>query len=467
MKIEVPDPILAAEELGRVHFVGIGGAGLSAIARIMHQRALAVSGSDAADSTLLRALATEGIAARAGHDPAALDGVDTVIASTAVAADNPEIRRALDAGIRLWPRSAGLQSVLVGRQALAVAGTHGKTTTTSMLTLALRAAGRDVSFAIGAEVPALGTNAHHGTDEVFVVEADESDGAFLVYEPAGAIVTNIDADHLDQWGSEEAYRAAFGRFAARTRDFIVVGADEAAAVDIVRQGAADGVRVRTAGFAEGADVRGVDLRSDGAVSTVDVLVDGHAAVTLTVNVPGRHYVADALLAFAAGLEAGADPAGLAEGIAAYSGAQRRMQLIGQSRDVRVYDTYAHHPVEIAADLAAARTLAGAGRVLVVFQPHLVSRTRLFGAQMGTALSPADEVAVLDVYLAREAADPQIGRHTVLDGVEGPVVIEARTVSEAPTAVARRARAGDVIVTMGAGDVTTAAPLILEGLRGGE
>jgi UDP-N-acetylmuramate--alanine ligase len=217
MKIPVPDDILPAAELGKVHLVGIGGAGLSAIARLMHQQGVQVSGSDASDSAVVQALRAEGITVHVGHDAAHLEGVDTVVATTAAREDNPEIVAARERGVRLWPRSAGLQSVLVGRRVVAVAGTHGKTTTTAMLTVALQEAGLDPTFAIGAEVASLGTNARLGSGDVAVVEADESDGAFLVYTPDIAVVTNFDADHLDHWGSEEAYEAAFAEFARRAR----------------------------------------------------------------------------------------------------------------------------------------------------------------------------------------------------------------------------------------------------------
>lgn len=463
MRIAVPERIDPAAELGRIHFVGVGGAGLSAIARIMAQRGLSVSGSDANDSALLRHLAEEGVDARAGHDPARLTDVDTVIASTAVPEDNPEIRHALEAGLRVWPRSAGLQSVLLGRRVLAVAGTHGKTTTTSMLALALRESGRDVSFAIGAEVASLASNAHDGSDELFVVEADESDGAFLVYDPVGAVVTNVDADHLDQWGSEAAYREAFATFAGNVTEFLVVTADDDSAVALVRDGVRPGVRVRTAGFAPSADVRGRSLRVDGAKTSVDVLVDREPVGTLTLQVPGRHYVADALLAVAAGLEAGATFDRLAAGIAAYTGAQRRMQPIGEAAGVRVYDSYAHHPAEIVADLQAARSLAPQGRVIAAFQPHLASRTRVFGERMGRALGAADIVAVTDIYLAREDADPAVSRELVLRAVDGPQVLEASTLEDLPGALAAVARRGDVVVTLGAGDITTVAPLLVQRL----
>ncbi|MCG8151608.1 UDP-N-acetylmuramate--L-alanine ligase, partial [Pimelobacter simplex] len=226
MKIPVPDEILPADRLGRVHLVGIGGAGLSAIARLMHQSGVEVSGSDAHDSAVVAALRAEGIAVHVGHDAAHLDGVDTIIATTAAREDNPEIVAALERGLRLWPRSAGLQSVLVGRRVVAVGGTHGKTTTTAMLTVALQEAGLDPTFAIGAEVASLGTNARLGTGDVAVVEADESDGAFLVYTPEIAVVTNVDADHLDHWGTPEAYADAFARFVAGASAGAVVNTDD-------------------------------------------------------------------------------------------------------------------------------------------------------------------------------------------------------------------------------------------------
>lgn len=459
MKIPVPDEIPPAAELGRVHLVGIGGAGLSAIARLMHQQGVAVSGSDASDSAVVQALRVEGITVHVGHDAAHLEGVDTVVATTAAREDNPEIVAALERGLRLWPRSAGLQSVLLGRRVVAVAGTHGKTTTTAMLTVALQEAGLDPTFAIGAEVASLGTNARLGSGDVAVVEADESDGAFLVYTPDVAIVTNVDADHLDHWGSAEAYDAAFVEFARRAR---VTIADLPELADVV------------AGFLDGADVRGHDLRVEGGGTRFGVEARGAELDEVELAVPGRHYAQDALLALAAGLELGADPAALVRGLARHRGAKRRMELIGTAGEgageIRVYDSYAHHPTEIQGDLEAARSLVaeGIGRLVVCFQPHLVSRTRIFGAAMGAALGAADEVVVMDVYVAREDPDPDVTGALVASAVPLPadrVRFVPDRVGVVPTLV-EVARPGDVVLTLGAGDVTALAPQVLQALAAG-
>ena len=454
MKIPIPDQILPADRLGRVHLVGIGGAGLSGIARLMHQAGVVVSGSDANDSAVVRALRTEGITVHVGHDAAHLDGVDTVIATTAAREDNPEIVAARARGLRLWPRSAGLQSVLLGRRVVAIAGTHGKTTTTAMTTVALQEAGLDPTFAIGAEVETLGTNARLGSGPVAVVEADESDGAFLVYTPELAVITNVDADHLDHWGTEEAYEAAFTQFAAGAAVTIAERADLA---DV------------TASFADGATVRGTDLVVEGGRTRFRVEARGADLGEVALAVPGRHYAQDALYALAVGLELGADPAALVRGLARHRGAKRRMEPIGEAGGVRVYDSYAHHPSEIRGDLEAARSLvSGEQRLLVAFQPHLVSRTRIFGTAMGRELGAADEVVVLDVYVAREDPDPAVTGALVAGAVplpEGRVRFVPDRAAVVPTLV-EVARPGDLVLTLGAGDVTALAPALLTALAEG-
>ncbi|WP_183094104.1 UDP-N-acetylmuramate--L-alanine ligase [Nocardioides stalactiti] len=451
MKIPVPDEILPAGEIGHVHLVGIGGAGLSAIARLMHQSGVPVSGSDAHDSAVVQALRAEGIAVQVGHDAAHVDGADTVVATTAAREDNPEIVAATVRGLRLWPRSAGLQSVLIDRSVVAIAGTHGKTTTTAMATVALQEAGLDPTFAIGAEVETLGTNARLGSGPVAVVEADESDGAFLVYTPDIAVITNVDADHLDHWGTEAAYEAAFAEFARRAR---VTISDRPDLADV------------TAGFFDGATVRGHDLAIEGATTRFRVEARGEDLGAVELAVPGRHYAQDALYALAVGLELGADPAALVRGLARHRGAKRRMEAIGEVAGVRVYDSYAHHPSEIRGDLEAARSVAGDGRLVVCFQPHLVSRTRIFGAEMGAALGAADEVVVLDVYVAREDPDPAVTGALVADAVPLPTG-QVTFLPERDRAVAvllDRVGPGDVVLTLGAGDVTTLAPLLVAGLQ---
>jgi UDP-N-acetylmuramate--alanine ligase len=449
VNIPVPDRIAPAADLGHVHFIGIGGAGLSAIARLMHQLGIPVSGSDAQDSAVVAALRSEGITCFVGHAAVQVADADTVIASTAVRPDNPEVVEARRLGLRLWPRSAGLQSVLLGRTVVAVAGTHGKTTTTAMLTVALQEAGFDPTFAIGAEVESLGTNARLGSGDIAVVEADESDGAFLVYTPRLKIITNVDADHLDHWGSPEAYEAAFADFHRSNGSSI---AADPRFADVV------------ASFADDADVRGHDLVIEGGRTTFRVTARGHDLGTVELEVPGRHYAQDALLALAAGLELGADPAALIRGLARHRGAKRRMELLGSAAGVTVYDSYAHHPTEISGDLEAARSLAGDGRLVVVFQPHLVSRTRLFGVDMGRALSAADLVFVADLYLAREDPDPDVTSAVVADAVSGPPTRLAGPVDHVAVVVRPELRAGDLVLTLGAGDVTMVGPRLLELLR---
>ena len=403
MRVPVPDVIQPVQALGRVHFVGIGGAGLSGIARIMLARGVAVSGSDGTDSPTLAALRDLGARVHLGHDAAHVTGVDTVVVSTAVHDDNPEYVEAGRQGLTVLPRSAALASVMAGRRVVAVAGTHGKTTTTSLLTVALQAAGADPTYAIGGDLSATGVNAAEGSGDLFVAEADESDGAFLVYEPHIAVVTNVDADHLDEWGTEEAYRAAFDRFADRLPHdgVLVCGIDDPGGLELALDQRAAGRHVVT-----------VSARGDADVGP-DVL-DG-----VELWAPGDHYVIDALLAVAAGEVLGHARADLVAGVASYTGTRRRMEHKGEAGGVRVYDSYAHHPTEIVGDLQSARLLAGEGRLVVAFQPHLVSRTRIFGAAMGRALGAADEVVVLDLYLAREEPDPAVTAALVADAVPLP------------------------------------------------
>ncbi len=465
MRVPVPDELLAADQLGRVHFVGIGGAGLSGIARIMLARGIPVSGSDAKQSRAIDALEALGARCFVGHDASQLQGVDTLVVSTAVREDNPEVVEGVRRGLRLLPRSAALEAVMRGRQVVAVAGTHGKTTTTSLLTVALQHCAADPSFAIGGELNESGSNAHDGSGRIFVAEADESDGAFLVYSPYGALVTNVEADHLDNYGTEEAYHQAFTQFLDRIdrNGFLVVVVDDAGAADLAAQARAKGLSVVGVGESAAADLRAEDLRFEGATSRFVVVDRGRRLGEVALRIPGRHYVLDALAALAAGLRLGFGFDDLRRGLEAFSGTRRRMELKGAVGDIRVYDSYAHHPNEIAGDLQAARSLAGEGRVVVAFQPHLVSRTRIFGPAMGEALGAADEVVVMDVYVAREDPEPGVNGELVASHVPLPPehVHFEPSWSATPAALADRARPGDVLLTLGAGDVTLVGPEVLE------
>jgi UDP-N-acetylmuramate--alanine ligase len=465
MRIPVPDVIPAASELGRVHFVGIGGAGLSAIARIMAQQGVPVTGSDDQDTPFLPQLRELGVPLHLGYAAEHVGDADTLVVTTAAHDDNPEVLEGRARGLRILPRSAGLKSTMAGHDVVAVAGTHGKTTATSMLTMALLAADADPTYAIGGVLAATGRNADAGSSDLFVAEADESDGAFLVYRPQGALVTNVDADHLDVWGTEAAYHAAFAEFVTTMETGgagLVVCGDDAGARALLEPARAHGILAASVGEGPDNDWRVTDVDLDGGTSSFGLTRLDQVMPRVRLAVPGRHYVLDAAAALVTGLALGHRYLDLARGLGEFTGTGRRMERKGEAGGVRVYDSYAHHPAEIAGDLEAARALAGGGRLVVAFQPHLVSRTRIFGAAMGVALGAADEVVVLDVYVAREEPDPDVTGHLVADAVPlpGERVHYVPDLEDAAAELVRHARPGDLVLTLGAGSVTNVGPRVL-------
>ena len=472
MRVPVPDHIPSAEQLGRVHFVGIGGAGLSAIARIMLARGIEVSGSDAHDSATLQALRALGARCHVGHVAEQVAEADTLVVSTAVREDNPEVVAAMQRGLLVLPRSAAMQSILMGSRVLAVAGTHGKTTTTSLLTVALKHVGADPSYTIGGDLSATGVNAEQGGGELFVAEADESDGSFLVYRPHAAVVTNVEADHLDIWGTPEAYHGAFDDFLERIEPggFLVTCIDDPGARRLAETARARGIETIGVGESIDADLRAVDLQFAGTRSSFTVVRGDEELGRVDLQIPGRHYVLDAMAALATGLRLGFAMPDLAEGLGTFTGTRRRMEFKGEAGGVRVYDSYAHHPNEIVGDLQAGRSVAGEGRLVVAFQPHLVSRTRIFATEMAAALAAADEVVVLDVYVAREDPDPEVTGALVAGQVpkQSQAVHHVPDMDAVPSLLADLARPGDVVLTLGAGDVTTIGPRVLTEIerRGG-
>jgi UDP-N-acetylmuramate--alanine ligase len=472
MRLPVPDEIPAAEQLGRVHFVGIGGAGLSGIARVMARRGVPVTGSDDNETPFLAQLRELDVPCHLGYAAAQVGEADTVVVTTAARDDNPEVVEARRRGLTLLPRSAGLKAAMDGQRVLAVAGTHGKTTTTSLLTVAMIAAGADPSYAVGGVLTATGRNADLGGGPYFVAEADESDGAFLVYDTFGAIVLNVEADHLDIWGTAAAYAGAFDEFAdgVPAEGPLVIGVDDPGGARLARRMRERGRRVITVGVDQDASLRATDLEVVDGITSFSVVPgeepDAAPRARVSLQIPGRHYVLDALAAFALGADLGYDPARLAQGLGSFVGTGRRMELKGVCGDVRVYDSYAHHPSEIRGDLEAARSVVGDGRLVVCFQPHLVSRTRLLGVEMGTALGAADEVVVLDVYVAREDPDPSVTGAVVADAVPLPAerVAFVGDRSEALAVLLERVGPGDVVLTLGAGDVTALAPQLVAALQ---
>ncbi|WP_240723204.1 UDP-N-acetylmuramate--L-alanine ligase [Haloactinopolyspora alba] len=448
---------------------------MSGIARILLARGIAVSGSDAKESGVLAALRALGAQVHVGHEAANLGDAETVVVSTAIRDTNAEVVEARRRGLHVLPRASALAAVMFDRRPVAIAGTHGKTTTTSMLTVALQHCGADPSFAIGGNLNESGANAHNGSGEFFVAEADESDASFLAYDPEVAVVTNVEADHLDNYGTESAYIQAFDAFADRVSGFLVVCADDPGARALGERAAKRGVTVHTYGETVDADVRlsGLDLSwppspaddpaGGGSGASFELVARGRRQGRVELQVPGRHNALNATAAFTVGLGLGFPSGELRDGLAGFSGTRRRFELKGIARGVRVYDDYAHHPTEVAATLAAARSVAGSGRVVVVFQPHLFSRTRIFAEQFGAALGAADEVVVMDVYAAREDPEPGVTGALVAAAVPLPpsqVAFEPSW-SAAPELAASRADTGDVVLTVGAGDVTLVGPEVLE------
>ncbi|MHC6625660.1 UDP-N-acetylmuramate--L-alanine ligase [Streptomyces globosus] len=454
----------------RPHFIGIGGAGMSGIAKILAQRGAAVAGSDARDSDTAQALRAHGATVHIGHAAAHLaDDATAVVVSSAIRADNPELARAAELGVPVVHRSDALAALMDGLRPIAVAGTHGKTTTTSMLAVSLSALGLDPSYAIGGDLDAPGSNAHHGTGDIFVAEADESDRSFHKYAPRVAIILNAELDHHANYASMDEIYESFETFVGRIvpGGTLVVAHGQSGAAEIAaRVRGRDGLTVVTYGEEEDADVRIEDITPRGLASEVTVRLDGRS-LTFTVSVPGRHYAHNAVAALAAGAALGIPADDLAAALGKYTGVKRRLQLKGEAAGVQVIDSYAHHPTEMTADLEAIRGAAGDSRILVVFQPHLFSRTQELGKEMGQALALADSSVVLDIYPARE--DP-------IPGVTSEIIISAARAAGADTTaehdkdavadvIAGMAKPGDLVLTMGAGDVTDLGPAILARLAG--
>jgi UDP-N-acetylmuramate--alanine ligase len=470
MPLVTPVGLVPMERLGRVHFIGIGGAGMSGIARVMLARGVPVSGSDSGSAAVLGELAGLGADVRTGHAAENVGGADTVVVSSAIRDTNPELAEARRRGLRVIPRAAALASIMSGRRATAVAGTHGKTTTTSMLTTILRQCGAQPGYVIGGILAETGLGAEDGAGQDLVVEADESDGSFLMLTPYAAVITNVEADHLDNYAGLAEIRSAFEAFARRISPggVLIACADDPGARAVAEASRDLPIRVRTYGESPSAGYRvsGVAPRGMGSSFTMTSATPsfGKFEATVTIAVPGRHNALNAAAAFAAAVELGFPGAEVASALSAYGGAQRRMEPKGTGDGVRVLDSYAHHPTEVAADLAAARDLADGGRVIAVFQPHLFSRTRIFGAQLGAALGLADEAIVLDIYAAREDPEPGVTGRLVVDAVPGGRARFLPDASQAPAVIAESAKPGDLVLTMGAGDVTRLGPAIVAALR---
>jgi UDP-N-acetylmuramate--alanine ligase len=448
-------------ELGALHFVGIGGSGMSGIARLFLGAGYTVTGSDRSENHNTEALRELGATITIGHDAANLGSADTLVYTGALWPDNPEYLRAVERGIPTLHRSQALAWLISSQRLIAVAGAHGKTTSTGMIVTALLELGQDPSFVNGGVIQSLGVSSARGDGELFVVEADESDGSFLLYDTAVALITNVDADHLDHYGTTEAFTAAFVDFAQRATELVVVSSDDRGARDVTA--ALSGKRIMTFGEDNAADVR---LHSVDAVGPVSFSLawEGDEYAT-TLRVPGRHNAINAAGAFAVLVGLGFEPRSVLAAIATFGGTERRFELHGTVRGVSVYDDYAHHPTEVAAALTAARSVVGDGKIIAIHQPHLYSRTQLMAADFASTYEDlADHTVVLDVYGARE--DP-------VPGVTGALV-SARFADQskvdylpdwqaAADLAASIARPGDIIMTLSCGDVYRIVPQVLAAL----
>lgn len=486
-------------DLSRVHMIGIGGAGMSGLARILLARGSKVSGSDMKDSTPVEVLRTMGAQVAVGHaeDNLTLSGAEPTVVVTSFAAipqDNPELAGAKSRGIPVIRRSDLLAALMLGRDEVLLAGTHGKTSTTSMTVAAMQAAGLDPSFAIGGQLNRAGTNAHHGTGAAFVAEADESDASLLRYSPKVAVITNIEPDHLDFFHTKEAYFEVFDSFADRVVDggHLVVCLEDEHAAAVGQRAAARGIAVLGYGSAQAAtnypeiplaaEVLAESISGENTTVKARLSIPGAEPVVLDyeLQIPGHHMVLNSLAALIAGVLNGGDLQRLAEGLSDFTGVRRRFEYRGvvtagaagaavsAGGDVRVYDDYAHHPTEVRAVLGAAREKVEAegngARVIACFQPHLYSRTIEFQQEFADALALADAAVVLDIYGAREQPVEGVTSRIITEKMPAGTATFEPDFSAAPRTVVDLVQPGDIVLTMGAGSVTLLAAEILEGLR---
>jgi len=454
-------PQLASLIGKRVHFIGIGGAGMSGLARIALSHGIIVSGSDAKDSSVVTALSALGATVSTTHKCENVDGSDLVVYSNAISESNSERLRAQELKLPILTRAGALSVLMSESKSVAVAGTHGKTTTSSMLAVALQACGADPSFAIGGTITASGSNAHRGTGEIFVAEADESDGSFIEYHPFAAIVTNVEHDHVDFFETAESVAQAFRDFATTIQagGFLTYCTDDAGAVALAQD--LTSVEVISYGVNEAADLHidQIELLTMG--SRARAIWKGKSVGHIELQVPGHHNLLNAAGVLATALKLGFPPAELLTGLGNFRGTGRRFEVKGTVHGIRVIDDYGHHPTEIHVTLEAARRYADTGRLIVIFQPHRYSRTKAFAEQFAAELDVADRAIVLEVYAASEKP---------IEGVSSKIITSKMSKGEyipnfieVTDSVIADARTGDVIITLGAGDVSSLAPIIVEGL----
>jgi UDP-N-acetylmuramate--alanine ligase len=458
---------LTAEDLGTVHLIGIGGVGMAGLARLLLTRGIPVSGSELREWPALAAIRALGGTVHMAHVESNLDGVDTVVYSTAIPQDHLEMAEARRRGLRVLHRSEALAAAMTNRQTIAVAGTHGKTTTTSIMTVVLQHAGQDPSFVIGGEISEAASSGHHGTGPHFVAEADEHDKSFLVYRPHVAIITNIEGDHLNNWGDLDGLKAGFLQFAELTDDdgFVVTCADDPGVQEMIKALRAKGRTVFTYGEAEDADLRLTDMVSTVLGVRYQATLDGQPLGEIRLALPGKHMGLNSAAAVLTALRLGIDLTAITEALASFPGVRRRFERKGIAAGVRIYDEYAYHPTSVKAALRTLREVAGDGRLLVVFQPYRVYRTRDLQTELAEGLALADEVIVMEVFGPGEVRGPGEGGVALTGAIDlpGDRKIFVPSWEDVPDEVVRRSRPGDVVVTMGAPPISLMGDELLTAL----
>ena len=448
----------------RIHFIGLGGAGMSGIARIMLAKGINISGSDAKDSSVLSGLKTLGAQVFIGHAASNIGDADILVVSSAIDQSNPEIIAANAKALVILTRAQALALLMSESKSVAVAGTHGKTTTTSMLTVALQQAGLDPSFAIGGMINRGGTNAHWGSGEIFIAEADESDGSFLAYKPFGAIVTNIELDHVDNFPDIESVNKIFVDFvnSIQPGGFLVAGIDSPGVAHLLSKIERRDIEIITYGESADYSISHVSLQPTESHARITKL--GKVLGEISLTIPGNHNVENATAALATAIKLGAPVADLLVGLNKFSGAKRRFENRGTVGGVTVVDDYGHHPTEVKVTLETAKRFAGSGRVIAIFQPHRYSRTAMFVDQFAEVLQLADHTYLLEIYAASEAAMPGVSSILIANAMKSESVTFEPSMIDVVSYAVSEAKPGDLIITLGAGDVNLLVPLILQTLE---
>ena len=425
-----------------------------------------VSGSDAKESAITQQLQTLGAEIFIGHAASHQKSADVIVVSSAISEANPELKAATERGAKIMPRAEALALVMQGKRSVAVAGTHGKTTTTSMLTVALQRAGFDPSFAIGGMINNAGTNAHLGSGDAFVAEADESDGSFLVYKPFGGIITNLELDHVDHFTSLEILVDAFKAFVATIQagGFLVACGDDNNVKELLAGTRRSDIEIITYGEGAENDFQISRMHLAEGSSKARITRKGKVLGELRLSIPGKHNLLNATAALAAGIALGAPIQDLLTGLSEFSGARRRFELKGTVNNIRIIDDYGHHPTEVRVTLETARRYAGSGEVFVIFQPHRFTRTQIFAKEFGVALNLADHVYLLEVYAASEEPIPGVTSNLIARGQSAEKFHYQPSMIEVIDEIASKVQPGDVVLTLGAGDVNSLGPVLLTSLQ---